>query len=106
MRPIPAKLRKRLANSHFMQRCALHDGKYGACTGKIEWHHVWIYAGKQINEDWAIVPACEGHHAKVNGDQEIRKAFERISLDRTSPQNLEKYPKKDWKQIIKYLRQK
>lgn len=101
MRPIPLKLRKELAAEPYMQVCALHF--LGGCSRKIEWHHVWIYAGRQVNERWAILPACNFHHENVKKDRKIKELFEVLSLETASEADLEKYPRKDWKQIKKYL---
>lgn len=74
---------------------------YLPCEGRIEWHHAWIYAGKQINEEWAIVPACHFHHSMVTKDKAIRQAFETASLIMATKADLEMYPRKDWAQIKK-----
>lgn len=86
----------------FYKRCALLNAE---CSGVVQFHHVWIYAGRQINEKWAIVPACEHHHELVKKDRRIKEAFEFISLCRTKPGELKKYPKKDWQRIYDYLLQ-
>lgn len=99
MRTISIKMRSEIAEDPFMKHCCI--GKY--CEGKVEWHHVWIYAGRQINEPWAIVPACKYHHDKA-GLPEIKQLFEIASLRRTTEIDLQKYSKKDWSQIKKYLK--
>jgi len=84
-----------------MHVCAL-SGKwrlYGNCDGRIEWDHVFIYAGKQINEKWAIVGVCKGHHRNKEGNRTIKDAIQRASLDLASTDDLAKYPRKDWRQI-------
>lgn len=35
----------------------------GGCSGRITWEHAIIYAGRQLNEKWAIIPLCEYHHS-------------------------------------------
>lgn len=83
-----------------MKLCPLRrDWKAGPCSGPIQWHHVWIYAGRQIDEVWAILGICEGHHDMVNGNEYIRHALQRESLLLASQEDLDKYPRKDWKQI-------
>ena len=61
---MPAKLRKQLSTDPFMSKCArkelLQDH---TCQGRITWEHVFIFAGKQIQEDWAIIPLCELAHS-------------------------------------------
>ena len=38
----------------------------GACQGGMTWEHAIIYAGRQLDEAWAIVILCEYHHAVNN----------------------------------------
>lgn len=44
--------------------------KDGGCAGRITWEHALTYAGKQIDEAWAIIKLCERHHA-VNTYQDM-----------------------------------
>lgn len=99
MRKIPIKIRNAIAESKKNVRCAICGDK-----NNVEWHHVWIYAGRQINEHWAIVGACKNHHDRVNVEIEIKEQFERISLLQATDEDLAKYPKKDWSQIKRYLK--
>ena len=78
-------------------------GLCGHCEGTIQWHHVWIYAGRQINELWAIMGACEKHHKQVNEMPIIKKAFQILSLRRATPEDLQKYPRENWDQLKKYI---
>lgn len=55
MRKIPQKLRDELAADPYYKTCAR---KSGECSGRITWEHAVIYAGRQVNERWAIVPLC------------------------------------------------
>ena len=97
MRPIPKKLKEQLASDDFMKKCALCEERL------VEWHHVFIYAGRQISEAFAIVPACRAHHDQVKSDRRIKEAFERIALSRATDEELARYPKKDWNQLKRYL---
>lgn len=97
MTKIPDALREELSNDPYYQTCARsieHN-----CQGRITWEHAWIYAGKQIQEKWAIIPLCEFHHA-VNQFQDSgdlnKHENQRISLLRATKEDLKKYPKKDW----------
>lgn len=101
MRPIPPTMRDEMAKDDFYKKCVI--GSW-TCDGPVEWHHVFIYAGRQINEKWAILPACHLHHGMVKTSKTIREEFESISLQLATPEDLAKYPKKDWRQIIKYLK--
>ena len=63
MNNIPRKLRAELAADPFYRACArkgLHGHK---CAGRITWEHAFIYAGKQVQKKWAIIPLCAKAHA-------------------------------------------
>lgn len=66
------------------------------CKGRITWEHCWIYAGKQIDEAWAIIFLCEYHHdvgtQQGNGDLN-KKINQWISLNRATDEELKKYSK-------------
>ena len=79
------------------------------CGGRSTMEHAWIYAGKQINEKWAIVRLCERAHSvgpyAMNGI--LNKNINQwISLRHATDADLAKYPKKDWNQIREYLNRK
>lgn len=61
MRAIPATLRNEMESDPYYKRCCMEFR--GECEGRITWEHALIFAGKQINEKWAIIPLCEFHHA-------------------------------------------
>lgn len=60
MNRIPEKLRAELAADPEYTRCSLQG--YEPCDGRITWEHVFTFAGKQVQERWAIIPLCERHH--------------------------------------------
>ena len=108
MRPIPPAMRAELEQQPRMKRCELSvlQDVYERCEGRTmhpEWHHPWIYAGKQINEPWAIVAACSKHHKMVDSDRAVKMAFEAASLMLATDEDLARYPRKDWDQIKKSL---
>ena len=90
MRPIPLKLRKQLENDPYYKSCARKDRD---CEGRITWEHVWIYAGKQINEKFAIIPLCMYHHL---GNGLNKQRNQQISLSRATEEELQKYPRMKW----------
>lgn len=100
MRKIPTKLKEEMSIDPYYKKCARFNSE---CNGRITWEHAWIYAGKQINEVWAIIPLCEYHHLYEGLDKEENQ---RISLARATDEDLLKYPKKDWGQIRKWLKLK
>lgn len=64
----------------------------GGCKGRITLEHAIIFAGKQVNSKWAIIPLCEYHHA-VNTyqdggdlDKDINKC---IALNRATDAELD-----------------
>lgn len=90
-------MRDRIAEDPFMKRCARRNGE---CDGRITWEHAWQYGGQQINEPWAIIPLCVYHHL---GEGLDKHENQRISLRRATPEDLAKYPKKDWEYEKRYL---
>ncbi len=102
MRPIPPKLRKQLALDPFMSRCIYnHIGKGNECRGRVEWEHAFLYAGKQINEAWAIVPCCTYHHRGDGLDKDFNRYMAIVRADIKDLQN--RMPRNDWSQVLKFL---
>lgn len=66
MRTIPEKLKKEILADPYYKNCARKNSE---CDGRITWEHAIIFAGRQLNEKWAIVPLCTFHHA-VDGHQD------------------------------------
>lgn len=92
MRKISPEVKKKLEQEPNI--CArLKDGN---CKGRITWEHTLIYAGKQIDEVWAIIKLCEYHHdvntQQGNGDLQKEKNVW-IALNRATDQELIKYSK-------------
>jgi hypothetical protein len=105
MRPIPKPLRNLLDRMPRMHLCEAKWLGFGDCNGRIEWHHVWTYgADGQINEHWSILGACSHHHEMVKQKKAVKELFERRSLEIATDAELQKYPRKDWKQLKKYLK--
>jgi len=99
MKKIPEQLRKKIAKDSFMEQC-IH-AHFGQCRGRITWEHAWIYAGKQIQETWAIVPCCEKHNVDVSARDKRYNQY--IALKRATKRDLEKYPNKNWNWELKKL---
>lgn len=92
MNNVPQKLRKQWAEEDFLQkkRICLRYSE-GNCQGRLTKEHALYYAGKQIQEDWAILDICEFHHAvgpfQGNGDlQKERHTW--IALNRAPEDRL------------------
>lgn len=90
MRPIPSKLKNQILEDDYYRRCARQDQ---FCEGRITWEHCFVYAGKQVNEKWAIIPLCWHHHLGKGLDKAVNRA---IAIARATAEDLAKYPKKDW----------
>jgi hypothetical protein len=97
MRPIPAAMRKTMDADPYYHKCARRSGE---CEGRITWEHALIYAGKQVNEPWAIVPLCVYHHL---GPGMIKELNEYLAIRRATEADLAKYPRAQWQSKLVYL---
>lgn len=104
MRPITDKVKKILEADPRMKLCAARNSFLtGACVGRVEWDHVWIYAGRQIDEPWAIIGLCKKHHREKDGNKYLKRLAEHESLRLATSEDLEKYPRKNWSQIKHFI---
>lgn len=87
---------KTMLDDPYYKVCA-RAGLHGhICDGRITFEHVLIYAGRQVQEYWAIIPLCEcGHsvdHYQDMGD--LNKSINVwIALNRATDDELRKYSK-------------
>jgi hypothetical protein len=85
------------------RRLLLNDHK---CQGRITREHAVYYAGKQIDEPWAIVLLCEWAHSvgewmdKGGLDKQIN---EWVVVNRMTIEDEDRYPKVNWNQKRSYL---
>lgn len=100
MQPIPTAHKEQIKTDPRFKICARHDPD---CQGRITVEHAFTYSGRQINELWAYVPLCWYHHLGAGLNKEINRW---ISLQQATAADLAKYPRFDWKQLIKYLNSK
>ena len=105
---IPKPLLKEILEDDYYKKCARH--KENTCDGRITFEHTHIFAGKQIQEKWAIIPLCSFHHA-VNEHQDcgdLKKELNHyIALMRATDEELEKISKViDYKKRRLYLKEK
>lgn len=61
MRKLSSKTRQVIDTDPFYRLCARRDE--GDCDGRITIDHGIIYAGRQLDEPWSMIPVCEFHHA-------------------------------------------
>ena len=92
-------IRDKIASDPFMGKCCITE------SINVSWEHCWNYAGRQINEAWAIVPLRRDLNTS-HPPKDIKEMCQLISLNRATKEDLAKYPKKNWEQIKKYLTQK
>lgn len=67
MNNVPQKLRKKWREEDLrgmIRHCLRADE--GNCAGRITMEHAIIYAGRQLQEEWSILPICEYHHGVNN----------------------------------------
>ena len=89
MRPIPPKLREQMADNKFYKQCCLQDSN---CLGKIEWHHNLIFGGKQVNEEFCILPICNWHHDREK-HQIYKEKLNWIMWGRATNEQIQSYSK-------------
>lgn len=67
MNNVPQKLREKWKAEDLLgiKRICLRSEE-GNCQGRITMEHSIIYAGKQLQEEWSILPICEFHHGVNN----------------------------------------
>ena len=89
---IPLKLREEMAADPYYQTCArnvlLKDHECKPCPVMrklIEWDHTIFFAGKSLQEKWAIIPTCWLVHRGGLLNREIQTW---IALNRATPERL------------------
>ena len=104
MQPVSAKLKKEIGASRRMKKCWICGSPL------VEISHNFIYAGKQINKLWALAALCKNHHTGKTGFHNNLETKERVEL--MCLENCDigylmiKFPKRDWQQLFKYLKNK
>lgn len=86
MTPIPPKLRAELEADPYYKRCAIT----GRTNEKIEWHHNMIYAGRQLQQKFAIIPLAQSVHERIIAYKEI---CDWIMVNRATTDELKRYSK-------------
>lgn len=79
-----------MANDPYYKVCARKAD--GGCNGRITWEHAIVFAGRQVNEKWAIIPLCTYHHAvneHQDGGQLDKDRNVQIALNRATDSELE-----------------
>jgi len=97
MHPSPPKLRKQLSTDPYYRTCPRANID---CAGRIRWEHAILYAGRQVQERWAIIPLCEFHHSvgKFQDGRGLNKGINRdIAMRRAMENDRKKYPLLKWR---------
>lgn len=72
--------------------------------------HCFIYAGRQVNEKWAIIRLCEKAHSVgpyATSGGILDKSINRwIALGHATHLDLAKYPRASWQDLKNYLNRK
>ena len=91
MRRIPTKLRAEMEADPYYHRCCVTGVRRGYGV-KIDFHHNLIYAGRQVNEKWCILPLLRSVHDQANS-KTMRDKLDWIMLNRTDEATLRAYSK-------------
>lgn len=87
----------------FYRTCARYSQQ---CEGRITFEHAVIYAGRQVQEEWAIIPLCAFHHAvdQFQDGGDLKKDLNlMIALMRATEEDFAKYPRNTWAQQLRGL---
>lgn len=60
------------------------------CKGRLTKEHAIYYAGRQVQEIWAVLDLCVYHHLREGLKKNINQA---IAYSRATDDDLKKYPK-------------
>jgi hypothetical protein len=88
MNNIPKKLKDEILSDPFYKRCCITGVL--STNEKVEWHHNFIYAGRQLQEKWCILPIAEKIHKNID---KYLDQCDRIMLNRATDEQLKKYSK-------------
>jgi len=78
-----------MADDPYYKKCCLCSFR---CFGGVEWHHNLIYAGRQVNEKFCILPLCALHHG-IADKKDIRARLNKVMVERATEEELQKYSK-------------
>jgi len=86
LRKIPPKLVRELECDPFYEKCCIT----GRNDEKIEWHHNLIYASRQVNEKFCILPLLQSIHREI---VKYKEKCDWIMLNRATESELKQYSK-------------
>jgi hypothetical protein len=88
MNQIPKKLRDEMEADPFYTKCCITGVPAG--IAKIDWHHNLIFAGKQVQEKFAILPLTKEVHDNI---VKYKERCNWIMVNKMSEAELDKYSK-------------
>lgn len=95
---IPKKMRDGMTANPEYSRCALQgilEEMIGPCGGRPTREHAGYYAGKKIQEEWAIPPICARHHGvdayQDAGTAALKEIRLWVALNRATDEELAKF---------------
>lgn len=111
MNPIPTALRYKLFLDPWMNACKYRDQTTGETCNRspVEWNHAIIYAGKQLNTWYAIIPLCTEHHRGYmlgSISNSVKLWCELLAILRGQYELDKDCPKWNWRQRLQALRTK
>ena len=80
-----------MAEDPFYLKCCA-TGERGTRGDPVEWHHNLIFAGRQVQEAFAILPIKRSLHAQAHLP-EVKDQLDWIMLSRASQEQLDRYSK-------------
>ncbi len=96
MTKMPLKLRKEIAADPTYRVCKLAGFPGHVCGGRITMEHAIIYAGRQVQEKWAIVSICAAGQ-EVDQYQDAHTMNKElnvwVALNQATQEELVKYPR-------------
>lgn len=90
MSRIPFKILIKILADPFYKNCARQGED---CSGRITFEHAILYAGKQVQEVWAIIPLCWYHHLGEGLNKRWNIDF---AMSRATEEDKQKYPRLKW----------
>ncbi len=100
MTKIPPKVRKEIDQDPAYKVCKLAGYHGHVCGGRITMEHALIYAGRQIQEKWAIVSLC-ARGQEVDHYQDAHTMNKElnvwVALNQATEDDLDRFPRADYK---------
>jgi hypothetical protein len=101
---IPPDILNDILSDPFYTQCARKSD--GGCSGRITFEHALLYAGRQIQEKWAIIPLCCRHHSIgefMDTGLLDKSKNEWLAICRMTRKDEQRYPRVNWAQRRSYL---